>query len=319
MKSGINKNTDFTHSVVNKSALESNMFSNKRITLEGMIKVKGAEKGKSKEKEQIENIFKSTLKESKVSKEKKEYGVLTLLHNNESGNHKNRDLGEPTGRREVELLNKWLDKMLNSHVFSKNEIKKDPEKRKQALYHAKLILSIWLRDLIRQVSVLCLERGILIEKVVNNYINIFETETRGNMYDLDDLQAKHLKDILKIKADDGRNSNNSKVTSEQELQNQFAKYTKISHLEEELEEAKTEINKLKEEIKMKTTEFWKSVVEFKRRETMITQKMKNEGRRPQEWMESSESDTSSDKEEEMIRRIAQNVRNIKLIWFIEEN
>ena len=91
--------------------------------------------------------------------------------------------------------------------FLNNDIKKDPDKRKQALYHAKLILSICLRDLIRQVSVLCLERGVLIEKVMNNYINIFETETRGNMYDLNDLQAKHLKDILKIKAEAARNSN----------------------------------------------------------------------------------------------------------------
>ena len=35
---------------------------------------------------------------------------------------------------------------------------------------------------------------------------IFETETRGNMYDLDELQAKHLKDILKIKAEAVKNN-----------------------------------------------------------------------------------------------------------------
>lgn len=64
-----------------------------------------------------------------------------------------RDLGEPTGRREVELLNEWLDKMLNQYLFSKGNIKKDADNRKEAIYHAKLILSICLRDLIRQVSV----------------------------------------------------------------------------------------------------------------------------------------------------------------------
>ena len=36
------KNTDFTYSVVKKSALESNMFSKKRVTLEGMIKAKNS-------------------------------------------------------------------------------------------------------------------------------------------------------------------------------------------------------------------------------------------------------------------------------------
>lgn len=37
--------------------------------------------------------------------------------------------------------------------FQNKGIKQDPERRKEALYHAKLILSICLRDLIRQVSV----------------------------------------------------------------------------------------------------------------------------------------------------------------------
>lgn len=36
------KNTDFTYSIVKKSALESNMFSRQRVTLEGMIKAKNS-------------------------------------------------------------------------------------------------------------------------------------------------------------------------------------------------------------------------------------------------------------------------------------
>jgi hypothetical protein len=42
------KNTDFNFSVVNKGALEMNMFSNERVTFEGMIK-KAMEEGLSKE------------------------------------------------------------------------------------------------------------------------------------------------------------------------------------------------------------------------------------------------------------------------------
>jgi hypothetical protein len=197
------KNTDFTYSIVKKSALESNMFSNRRITFEGMLKAKSDKDLMNKliDDPELKNGFSETEQRPNGEKKNDEINIFALLQQIDLKNARKNDLGEPTGRREVELLNQWLDTMLNTHVFSKGDLKKDPEIRKEALYHAKLILSICLRDLIRQVSVQCLERGVLIEKVLNNYINIFETETRGNMYDLNELQAKHLKDILKIKSE----------------------------------------------------------------------------------------------------------------------
>ena len=94
------KNTDFDYSIVNKSALESNMFSNKRITLEGMIRAKSENK----------NLSALT---------KREIEVINLLHNDDKSSLRKNDLGEPTNRREVELLGSWLDKMLNDYVFSK--------------------------------------------------------------------------------------------------------------------------------------------------------------------------------------------------------
>ena len=94
------KNTDFDYSIVNKSALESNMFSNKRITLEGMIRAKSENK----------NLSALT---------NREIEVINLLHNDDKSSLRKNDLGEPTNRREVELLGSWLDKMLNDYVFSK--------------------------------------------------------------------------------------------------------------------------------------------------------------------------------------------------------
>lgn len=197
------KNTDFTYSIVKKSALESNMFSDRRITFEGMLKAKSDKDLRNKliDDPEMRQGFSDISQKPNTDHKKDEINIFALLQQVDLKNARKNDLGEPTGRREVELLNQWLDSMLNTHVFSKGDLKKDPEMRKQALYHAKLILSVCLRDLIRQVSVQCLERGVLIEKVLNNYINIFETETRGNMYDLNELQAKHLKDILKIKSE----------------------------------------------------------------------------------------------------------------------
>ena len=101
LKAFYKKNTDFNYSIVKKSALESNMFSSKRITIEGMIRAKSENKNRS-------------------SLTKREIEVINLLHSNDDKNGlRKTDLGEPTNRREVELLGQWLDKMLNDYVFSK--------------------------------------------------------------------------------------------------------------------------------------------------------------------------------------------------------
>lgn len=39
----------------------------------------------------------------------------------------------------------------------------------------------------------------LLEKCLNNYINIFETEMRGNMFDVDSIQVNHLKKVEEVK------------------------------------------------------------------------------------------------------------------------
>ena len=83
------------------------------------------------------------------------------------------------------MLDEWLEQMLKDAILSKSQIIEDTEERKLALHQTKVILTICLRDIIRQVSVHCSERGRLLEKTLNNYINIFETEMRGNMFDVD--------------------------------------------------------------------------------------------------------------------------------------
>lgn len=184
-------------------------------------------------------------------------------------------------------------------MYSLNkDIKKDAEKRKEAIYHAKLILSICLRDLIRQVSVQCVERGALIEKVLNNYINIFETENRGNMYDLDELQAKHLKDILKIKAD-GAKANKMGLKNkevERDLRDQ------IDNLTEGLEQAKQEIEKLQEELEKKDSQNKEIVIQFKKRENALQNKFEKLKRRPYDMVNSTESEKSEEKSEPKLKR-----------------
>lgn len=294
------KNTDFTYSVVKKSALESNMFTQKRITFEGMMKAQGDKKFRNKiiDDHGIGEMFNKVQKEKSESEQKqKEINIFALLQENDMKNARKNDLGEPTGRREVELLNKWLDGMLNTHVFSQGDLRKDPVKRKEALYKAKLILSISLRDLIRQVSVLCLERGVLIEKVLNNYINIFETETRGNMYDLNELQAKHLKDILRIKSEAVKNTHQESRSKEIETNLR----EKMQQMEDGAEMYKLEIKKLKDIIKTKEREFDNKFLDLTRRQTIANKQRDKMMRRPPEMMESSESETSSSQQEKKMK------------------
>lgn len=99
----------------------------------------------------------------------------------------------------VELLDGWLEDMLNEAILAKKEVIQDKEERKLALHQTKVILTICLRELIRQISVQCVERGALLEKTLNNYINIFETEMRGNLFDLDAIQEKQNEEIEKTK------------------------------------------------------------------------------------------------------------------------
>jgi len=82
--------------------------------------------------------------------------------------------------------------MLWEAILNKKNIVEDPEEWKFALHHTKVILTVCLRELIRQISVDCVERGALFEKTLTNYLNIFETEMKGNLFDLDNIQADHL-------------------------------------------------------------------------------------------------------------------------------
>lgn len=69
------------------------------------------------------------------------------------------DLGAPTSRREVELLSYWLDYMIDTHVV---QAEKPIDLKVNA---AQLIYTLCFKEIIRQVSVHCLERGNLMEKV----------------------------------------------------------------------------------------------------------------------------------------------------------
>ncbi|PRP81719.1 hypothetical protein PROFUN_10819 [Planoprotostelium fungivorum] len=74
---------------------------------------------------------------------------------------------KPTGRREVVLLDNWLNQQLQENV-EKNPDPLESVKEAQNLY------SVCFHEIIRQVWVNCAERGQLMEKIWNRYLQLFE-------------------------------------------------------------------------------------------------------------------------------------------------
>lgn len=108
------------------------------------------------------------------------------------------------------------------------------------------------------------------------------------MYDLNELQAKHLKDILKIKAEAAKT--NKIGLRNQEIESELRE--QIEKLTDHLEQSKLEIKRLNEEMSIKEQQFKESILQFKKRETIAMQQRGRMMRRPNEMMESSESETS---------------------------
>lgn len=76
--------------------------------------------------------------------------------------------GLPAGRKDVMLLEEWLDNMEQQlSIFQVNELIKDFSAKK-------LVYNTCFQEIVRQVSVHCVERGLFMQRVWNNYIGLLE-------------------------------------------------------------------------------------------------------------------------------------------------
>jgi len=80
----------------------------------------------------------------------------------------NKNLAVPSGRKEVSVLNEWLENMLAKVAAERNL------KLKDFFEYTQIIYSACLQEIIRQVSLHCSERGQLLQKVWDAYINFLE-------------------------------------------------------------------------------------------------------------------------------------------------
>ncbi|CAG9316140.1 unnamed protein product [Blepharisma stoltei] len=134
---------------------------------------------KSTNREKINDLMETlgVLKGSKTFKlptsiDKLKEVVSDNSKSNESEEVERLELGMPVRRKDVQALADWLDMMLKQVLSEQNE---DIE----ALFEgALLIYNVCFHEIVRQVSVQCVERGELINRVWKAYLRILERALR---------------------------------------------------------------------------------------------------------------------------------------------
>ncbi|CAG9309926.1 unnamed protein product [Blepharisma stoltei] len=104
----------------------------------------------------------------------------------------NYDFGLPASRKDAELLVEWVDVMLSKALQEQND---DPDKLFESTH---MIYSTCLNEIIRQVSVQCKERGMLMGKVWNAYQALFEKALSISKSKLELVEERYINDRNRI-------------------------------------------------------------------------------------------------------------------------
>ena len=91
----------------------------------------------------------------------------------------------PSGRREAELLNEWLSYMVATHVT-----KASSKTQEQRVRVSQLIYTLAFREVMRQVSVHCTERGALLKKLWNSQIETYCQHEDHTLHKVSQLKKK---------------------------------------------------------------------------------------------------------------------------------
>ena len=142
------------------------------------------------------------------------------------------DLGNPSGRKQVEVIIAWLESMMHSFVTSQNL------ENEEKIRRASLINTICLKEVIRQVSSHCIERGVLLQKIWNAQVDIYDKQDNQREVYIKQLCENYL---CRIKQKDEKISELEKKfeSSSKELKSQLdAKENAIIGLKKKIEDLK---------------------------------------------------------------------------------
>ena len=94
------------------------------------------------------------------------------------------ELGVPSGRKEVEILIAWLENM-SSVYLEEDGIGMDEKVRR-----AQIIYTACFKEVVRQVSVQCIERGVLIQRIWNASVDLSSLKEDVRVQQMQELQQK---------------------------------------------------------------------------------------------------------------------------------
>lgn len=111
------------------------------------------------------------------------------------------NLGNPSGRQEVNNLKNWLEIMKKKYLKT---FEGDESVYAEDVKHAELIYAMCQRELTRQISVYCIERGELLEEVFKGFERIHErkdnVKQREIDYENDQTKIENDKRVEKLNA-----------------------------------------------------------------------------------------------------------------------
>lgn len=158
--------------------------------------------------------------------------------------------GPPSGRREVELLETWLSYMLDIYVESADNI--SSEQRERA---AQLIYAMCFKEVIRQVSVHCVERGRLLDRIWKASLSLFTKNENSFARQIEEIKSKFKEIVIKNRKEYERNldvavKKYSEINAELRKSNRTNEdlSKQIRTLNTELEETKVRNKQLREAI-----------------------------------------------------------------------
>ena len=106
----------------------------------------------------------------------------------------NKLLKNPNSRKDVEELDGWL-----KYMISQQEAKHTPEENiKNLLANTQVIYNACLKEIIRQISIDCSERGQFIQKIWDNYMGLLERALIENKKESNSKDMKNIEEIARI-------------------------------------------------------------------------------------------------------------------------
>ncbi|OMJ76427.1 hypothetical protein SteCoe_24211 [Stentor coeruleus] len=95
------------------------------------------------------------------------------------------ELGAPSGRKEVEILITWLEFMIQTHIDEEKDLTLEEKVRR-----AQLIYTACYKEVIRQISVNCVERGVLLQRIWNASIDLQCLREDTRVKQIEELKGK---------------------------------------------------------------------------------------------------------------------------------